>query len=347
MRYVETAARTSQAALTVSPRCSARVPHPAAPARATRSHVRFRSICQLIAWPRSGPGCRPPCRPQGRAVPSKPMPLPSFGFGHRPSWEYESPEGSGAALEEPQPQPIRKGWRGKVAVVTGGATGLGRHIAIEFGKLGCHVAFCFVNMPGRDVSEQALLTEAALTAMGVGVLAMKCDVRNRDSVDHFILEAKQRLGGVHFLVNNAGIASDGALWRLSEDAWNEVLETNVTGAFNCIRAVAPIFRSQHYGKIVSVSAHQADRPGFGVANYAASKAALLGLTRAAAVELGPANVNVNAVAPGFIERAQKSSVLGRVADPDDVAHVISFLCSESARHITGQTIVVDGGLSLE
>jgi 3-oxoacyl-[acyl-carrier protein] reductase len=288
------------------------------------------------------------------------MPLPPFGFGHRPSWEFQAPEGSGAALEEPQPQPARTGWRGKVAVITGGATGLGRHIAIEFGKLGCHVAFCFVNMPGRDVTEQALLTEAALTAMGVGVLAMRCDVRDRDAVDHFILEAKQRLGGVHFLINNAGIASDGALWRLSAAAWQEVLDTNVTGAFNCIRSVAPFFRGQHYGKIVSVSAHQAERPGFGVANYAASKAALLGLTRAAAVELGPANVNVNAVAPGFIrtermamlpseviERAQKSSVLGRVAEPDDVAHVISFLCSESARHITGQTIVVDGGLSLE
>jgi 3-oxoacyl-[acyl-carrier protein] reductase len=288
------------------------------------------------------------------------MPLPSFGFGHRPSWESPAPDVSGAALEEPQPQPARTGWRGKVAVVTGGATGLGRHIALEFGKLGCHVAFCFVNMPGRDVSEQALLTEAALTAMGVGVLAMRCDVRDRDAVDHFVLETKQRLGGVHFLINNAGIASDGALWRLSVEAWQEVLDTNVTGAFNCIRAVAPVFRGQHYGKIVSVSAHQAERPGFGVANYAASKAALLGLTRAAAVELGPANVNVNAVAPGFIrtermamlpseviERAQKSSVLGRVAEPDDVAHVISFLCSESARHITGQTIVVDGGLSLE
>jgi len=288
------------------------------------------------------------------------MPLPSFGFGHRPSWESPAPDVSGAALEEPQPQPARTGWRGKVAIVTGGATGLGRHIAIEFGKLGCHVAFCFVNMPGRDVSEQALLTEAALTAMGVGVLAKRCDVRDRDAVDQFILETKQRLGGVHFLINNAGIASDGALWRLSVQAWQEVLDTNVTGAFNCIRAVAPVFRGQHYGKIVSVSAHQAERPGFGVANYAASKAALLGLTRAAAVELGPANVNVNAVAPGFIrtermamlpseviERAQKSSVLGRVAEPDDVAHVISFLCSESARHITGQTIVVDGGLSLE
>jgi 3-oxoacyl-[acyl-carrier protein] reductase len=288
------------------------------------------------------------------------MPLPSFGFGHRPSWEFESIESSGATVEEPQPQPIRKGWRAKVAIVTGGATGLGRSIAMEFGKLGCHVAFCFVNMPGRDVTEQALLTETALTAMGVSVFAARCDVRERLAVDRFVEDTRQKLGGVHFLINNAGIASDGALWRLSEQAWNEVLDTNVTGAFNCMRAVAPIFRGQHYGKIVSVSAHQAERPGFGVANYAASKAALLGLTRAAAVELGPANVNVNAIAPGFIrtermamlpseviERAQKSSILGRVAEPEDVAHVISFLCSESARHITGQTIVVDGGLSLE
>jgi 3-oxoacyl-[acyl-carrier protein] reductase len=288
------------------------------------------------------------------------MPLPSFGFGHRPSWEHESQEARGAVLEEPQPQPIRKGWRGKVAIVTGGATGLGRAIAMEFGKLGCHVSFCFVNMPGRDVSEQALLTETALMAMGINVLACRCDVRDREAVELFVRNTSERLGGVHFLINNAGIASDGALWRLSEDAWDEVLDTNVTGSFNCIRAVAPIFRGQHYGKIVSVSAHQATRPGFGVANYAASKAALFGLTRAAAVELGPANVNVNAVAPGFIrtermamlpseviERAQKSSVLGRVAEPDDVAHVISFLCSDSARHITGQTIVVDGGLSLE
>lgn len=288
------------------------------------------------------------------------MPLSNFGFGHRPSWEFASVEGSGAALEEPQPQPITRGWRGKVAIVTGGATGLGRTIALEFGKLGCHVGFCFLEMPGRDVPEQALLTETALTAMGIGVHACRCDVRDRHAVEHFVQETKRKLGGVHFLINNAGIASDGALWRLSEASWKDVLETNVTGAFNCIRAVAPIFRAQHYGKIVSVSAHQAERPGFGVANYAASKAALLGLTRAAAVELGPANVNVNAVAPGFIrtermgmlpseviERAQKSSVLGRVAEPDDVAHVISFLCSESARHITGQTIVVDGGLSLE
>lgn len=288
------------------------------------------------------------------------MPFRNFGSGERPSWEHEAPDTSGAVVEEPQPQAIPQGWRGKAVVVTGGATGLGRSIAMEFGRLGCNVAFCFVNLPGRDVSEQAVLTEAALSAMGIGVLACKCDVRSREAVDRFIGLVKERFGTVHVLVNNAGIANDGALWRLSDDAWRDVLDTNVTGAFNCIRAVAPIFRAQHYGKIVSVSAHQAERPGFGVANYAASKAALLGLTRSAAVELGPANVNVNAVAPGFIrtermamlpaevvERARKHSVLGRVAEPDDVAQVVTFLCSEAARHITGQTLVVDGGLSLE
>jgi 3-oxoacyl-[acyl-carrier protein] reductase len=288
------------------------------------------------------------------------MPAPSFGYGHRPSWGDDEPAEGSAVLEREQPQPIAEGFQGKVAIVTGGATGLGRAIALEFARQGCHIAFCYVNMPGRDVVEQALLTETAIASMGVGVLALRCDVRDRAAVDHFIHEAKARLGGVHFLINNAGVANDGALWRLSDEAWHEVMDTNVTGAFHCIRAVAPVFRRQRYGKIVSVSAHQADRPGFGVSNYAASKAALLGLTRAAAVELGPSNVNVNAVAPGFvrtermgmlpkevIERAQKSSILGRVAEPDDVAHVVAFLCSEQARHITGQTITVDGGLSLE
>jgi 3-oxoacyl-[acyl-carrier protein] reductase len=287
------------------------------------------------------------------------MPAYFEHFGRGASWEEEG-ETSGTLLEQPQLQPIGAGFSGKVAVVTGGATGLGRCIAMEFARLGCQVAFCFVDLPGRDVTEQALLTETACTAMGATVHATRCDVRDRGAVERFIADVKSRFGTVHFLINNAGIAIDGALWRLSEDAWQEVLDTNVTGAFNCIRAVAPTFRGQRFGKIVSVSAHQAERPGFGVSNYAASKAALLGLTRAAAVELGPSNVNVNAVAPGFIrtermrmlpkeviERAQKSSVLGRVAEPEDVAHVITFLCSDEARHVTGQTVVVDGGLSLE
>ena len=286
---------------------------------------------------------------------------PPFSPSESGGWSVASGrESSGATLEQPLPQPVPAGFRGKAAVVTGGATGLGRAIAMEFARLGCNVAICYKEMKGRDVSEQALLTETALSSMGVAVYAARTDVRDREAVDRFISEAKARLGPLHFLVNNAGIAVDGALWRLSSQAWQDVLDTNVTGAFNCIRSVAPGFREQRYGKIVSISAHQAVRPGFGVANYAASKAALVGLTRAAAVELGPANINVNAVAPGFIrtermamlppevfERARRTSVLGRLAEPEDIAHVVSFLCSDDARHITGQVLCVDGGLALE
>jgi 3-oxoacyl-[acyl-carrier protein] reductase len=249
--------------------------------------------------------------------------------------------------------------KGNVAIVTGGATGLGRAIALEFARRGVHVGFNYVQLEGRDIAAQALLTETALRGLGVEVYSAVCDVRDPQAVAGFVEAVKAELGGVHYLVNNAGVAHDGALWRLSDDAWQEVIDTNLTGAFNCIRAVAPTFRKQRYGKIVNVASHQAYTPGFGVANYAASKAALIGLTRAAAVDLGPSNVNVNAVAPGFvrteliarlpaevIERAEKESLLGRVAEPEDVAHVVVFLCSEEARHITGQVIVVDGGLTL-
>jgi len=272
-----------------------------------------------------------------------------------------SPSASGAVLEAPLAEPIvSPGFRGKVSMVTGGATGLGRAVAIEFGRLGCNVAFCFVDLPGRDVREMALLTETTLSSMGVGVYADCCDVRDRNQVERFVAKVKQRFETVHFQVNNAGIAKDGAHWRLTGSEWASVLETNLTGAFNCIGAVAPLFRAQRFGKIVNVSSHLAGHPGFGVTSYAASKAGLEGLTRAVAVELGPSNVNVNAVAPGFIrterlqqlppeviDKARKSSVLGRIAEPGDVAKVITFLCSDEARHITGQTIVVDGGLSLE
>jgi 3-oxoacyl-[acyl-carrier protein] reductase len=278
-----------------------------------------------------------------------------------PAWQPQRrTSGAAVAQPDPLPDPVAPGLRGKVAVVTGGATGLGRGICMEFARRGIHVAFCFKELPGRDVSEMALLTETSLLAMGVKVFAARCDVRDRVDVDRFIARSKEHLGGLHFLVNNAGIGIDGALWRLTDEAWDDVMDTNVSGAFHCIRAAAPIFRSQKFGKIVNVSAHQASRPGFGVSNYAASKAALEGLTKAAAVELGSAGINVNAVAPGFIrtermmmlpkdviDRARRQAVLGRLAEPEDVAKVVAFLCSDDARHITGQTIVVDGGLSLE
>ncbi|MDX2059396.1 MAG: SDR family NAD(P)-dependent oxidoreductase [Gemmatimonadales bacterium] len=286
--------------------------------------------------------------------------MPFSEFGKVPTWQA-SARARAAVLPETQAQPvIAPGYSGKTVVVTGGATGLGRAIALEFGRLGCQVAFCFVNLPGRDVRETALLTETTLAAMGVKVFADSCDVRDRKQVVRFIEAVRERLGGVHYLVNNAGISHDGALWRLTEDEWSDVIRTNLIGAANCMAVCAPIFRSQRFGKIVNISSHQATHPGFGVTSYAASKAGLEGMTRAAAVELGPSNVNVNAVAPGFvrterlqslppevIDRARASTVLGRLAEPEDIAHVVSFLCSDEARHVTGQIIQVDGGLSLE
>jgi 3-oxoacyl-[acyl-carrier protein] reductase len=248
---------------------------------------------------------------------------------------------------------------GRVAVVTGGATGLGRAVALEFARRGVSVAFNWFNLKGRDIAGQALLTEAEVRSRGVGVFSSDVDVRDSKAVRQFIAAAASELGGIHYLINNAGISRDGAIWSMSDAAWQDVLQTNATGAFNCIQAVAPFFKDQHYGKIVSVSSHQSFNPGFGVANFAASKAAVIGLTKAAAVELGPSNVNVNAVAPGYVRtdalndlpaeilaKAEKSSVLGRIAEPEEVARVMVFLCSEQARHVTGQVIFIDGGMTL-
>ena len=275
--------------------------------------------------------------------------------------EAPAPPTAGAAVtqERPDPQRVGESLSGRVVIVTGGATGLGRAACLEFAQRGAAIAFNYLDLPGRDVTAQALLTETAIKAVGVPVYSARCDVRSHDEVERFVTQVKERLGGVHCLVNNAGVTHDGALWRLTEEAWREVMDTNVTGSFNCIQAVSAPMRAQRYGKIVNVASHQAFRPGFGIANYAASKAAIIGLTRSAAVDLGSSNINVNAIAPGFVktelltklprevlERAERESVLGRVAEPEDVARVIVFLCSDAARHITGQVIVVDGGLTL-
>lgn len=249
--------------------------------------------------------------------------------------------------------------RGNTAIVTGGASGLGRAIGLEFARHGVNVAFNYVELAGRDISAEALLTEAALRAHGVQVYCEHCDVRDRNAVDVFVTQARDYLGGLHYLVNNAGVHHDAALWRMSESAWKNVLETNVTGSFNCIGAVAGTFREQRYGKIINIASHQYARPSFGAANYTASKAAVVGLTKAAAVELGPYNINVNAVAPGFLrtelvealpahilEEAERRAALCRLGDPEDVAPLVVFLSSDEARHITGQVILVDGGETL-
>jgi 3-oxoacyl-[acyl-carrier protein] reductase len=263
-------------------------------------------------------------------------------------------------VEEAQSQRLeRREMRGHTALITGGATGLGRAIGLEFARRGVNVAFNYVEMPDRDISAQALLTETALRGFGVEVYGAYCDVRDRRAVERFVAEAHAELGGLHYLVNNAGIHRDAALWRMPDNAWLDVVQTNLTGSFNAIRAVAPYLREQRYGKIVSITSHQASYPGFGLSNFAASKAGVVGLTKAAAVELGAYNVNVNAVAPGFVrteligtlppevlQDAEHESVLGRIAEPEDIAHVVIFLCSDDARHITGHVIFVDGGYTL-
>lgn len=262
--------------------------------------------------------------------------------------------------EETQPKSLKYGssLRGRAAIVTGGATGLGKAIALELARNGAHVAFNYFSYDGGGgMRAEAEDTAREIRQLEVKVRCEECDVRDAAAVERFVRNTVDEFGAVQILVNNAGIARDRALWRLSDEQWRSVLDTNLTGAFHMIRALAPLFRRQHDGKIVNVSSVHGIRSEFGLANYSASKAGLLGLTRSAAVELGPSNVNVNAVAPGYIrttrltsgvpaeilDTARERAVLGRLGDPQDVANVVVFLCSEYARHITGAVIPVDGG----
>jgi 3-oxoacyl-[acyl-carrier protein] reductase len=262
-------------------------------------------------------------------------------------------------VEDTQPQPERlyDELFGTGAIVTGGATGIGRATSLELARHGVHIAFNYFDYGDGRIEAEAERTANELRQLEVTVVCRPCDVRDAEAVGAFVAEADQALSGLHILVNNAGIARDRALWRMEDDEWRDVLETNLTGAFNMIRAVAPILRAQQHGKIVNIASVHGLRSEFGLSNYAASKAGLIGLTRSAAVELGPSNINVNAVAPGYIrttrltdgvspevlDRARERTVLARLGDPQDVANVVVFLCSERARHLTGAVIPVDGG----
>lgn len=260
---------------------------------------------------------------------------------------------------EPRPEFDATNLRGQVAIVSGGSSGIGRAIALELAHCGCHVAFCFLDA-GSQARLDAQEVARKLRELEVRVYFRHCDVRDSRDVRRFVEEVDRELGGVQILINNAGIGRDGALWRLEDHEWEAVVRTNLDGAFFFTRSVAPIMRAQEYGKIVNVTSVHGVRSEFGISNYASSKAGLIGFTRSAAVELGPMNINVNAVAPGYIrttrltdgvpseilDRAREQAVLGRLGDPQDVAGVVIFLCSESARHITGAVIPVDGGYLL-
>ena len=248
---------------------------------------------------------------------------------------------------------------GQIAIVTGASSGIGRAVALDLARCGTDIAFCFLDT-GSQSRLDAQDVARALRELEVRVFFRSCDVRESGDVRSFVEEVEEALGSVHILVNNAGIGRDGALWRMEDHEWEAVVRTNLDGAFFFTRAVAPIMRRQEYGKIVNVTSVHGVRSEFGISNYASSKAGLIGLTRSAAVELGPKNINVNAVAPGYIrttrltdgvpseilDKAREQAVLGRLGDPQDVAGVVLFLCSESARHITGAVIPVDGGYLL-
>jgi len=267
-----------------------------------------------------------------------------------------------AATVEPEPLLVTTGAavRGSVAIVTGGSTGIGKAVAFALADQGLHIAFNYLDDGTPRTRRQAQRVAQELEARGVRALCRSCDIRRSDDVNRFVQDTVEALGGVHILINNAGIGRDRALWRMSDDEWHAVVRTNLDGAFYFTRAVAPHFRAQESGKIVNIASVHGIRSEFGVSNYAASKAGLIGLTRSAAVELGSANVNVNAVAPGYIrttkltesvpsevlDRARERSVLGRLGDPSDVAGVVLFLVSEAARHITGVVLPIDGGYLL-
>ncbi|MFQ6090360.1 MAG: 3-oxoacyl-ACP reductase FabG [Candidatus Bipolaricaulia bacterium] len=240
---------------------------------------------------------------------------------------------------------------GEAAIVTGGSLGIGAAIAVDLAAHGADVA---INYRKHDTEAKAVVAE--IESLGRQGLAIKADVSSLADAERMVKEVLEKFGRLDILVNNAGINWDGVVWKMTEEQWDAVINIDLKGCFNYIRAVAPIFREQNSGKIVNITSINALRGKFGQTNYSAAKAGVIGLTKAVAKELGRNNVNVNAVAPGMIETemmkdipekfkqiALDETVFGRLGQPEDVAHVVTFLCSEAARHITGEVIKVDGG----
>jgi len=243
---------------------------------------------------------------------------------------------------------------GKVALVTGGSLGIGRATVLALAREGADVAFTFLGFRGRAGEQEDVATE--VRSLGRRCLAVESDVSKFRDAEAVVRRVVGELGGLHILVNNAGITRDGVIWKMDEEQWDNVLDVNLKGCFNYIRAASQVFREQRYGKIVSIASINGMRGKFGQANYAASKAGIIGLTKTVAKELGKYNVNVNVIAPGMIEtdmtqtlseevkqQSVSEIVLGRFGQPEDIAEAVAFLVSEKARHVTGEIMKVDGG----
>ena len=240
---------------------------------------------------------------------------------------------------------------GRVALVTGAVRGIGAAIARELGRAGCDVAL--VDLGAFDGAEA---TAGAVRGMGRRAIALRADVTSLEAAENAVAATVHALGRLDILVCNAGITRDAMVWKMTEEAWDQVLDVNLKGCFTFCRAAAPVFRGQQQGRIVTMASINGLRGKVGQSNYAASKAGIIALTKSLARELGPSGVTVNCVAPGMVatemmvalptevvEKARMESAVGRIAQPEDVAHVVAFLCSDRARHVTGEVIKVDGG----
>jgi 3-oxoacyl-[acyl-carrier protein] reductase len=238
---------------------------------------------------------------------------------------------------------------GKVALVTGGSRGIGAAIARELGAAGARVAVNYRS--SADVAEEI--------AGEIGGVAMEGDVAEPDRVAALVARVEDELGEIDCLVNNAGVTRDGLIARMSDEDWDAVIETNLRGTFNTCRAVSRKMLRRRAGSIVNLTSVVGIHGNPGQANYAASKAGIIGLTKALARELGTRGVRVNAIAPGYIDTELTgvlpeevrgailgSTPLGRLGEPEDVARAVRFLLSEEAAFVTGTVLLVDGGLGM-
>lgn len=240
----------------------------------------------------------------------------------------------------------------RVAVVTGGSRGIGRAVSIKLGMLGAKVVVNYSSSSGAADEVVKYIEESGGTAVAVGG-----DIACAEQAKALIDKAIDMFGRVDILVNNAGITRDNLLMRMKDDEWDKVIQTNLTGVFNCTRAAIRPMLKQRWGRIISMSSVVGISGNAGQANYCASKAGVIGLTKAVAREVGSRGITVNAIAPGFIktdmtdalpdelkDQMIKNIALGRPGTPEDVANLVAFLASDLSSYITGQIISVDGGI---
>ena len=243
---------------------------------------------------------------------------------------------------------------GKTAVVTGGSRGIGRAICLELAGQGANIVLCYA---GNESS--AAETTAACEQLGVKALALRCNVADAGEVKAMMDTALAEFGRIDILVNNAGITRDGLLMMMKEEDFDAVLDTNLKGAFLCMKAATRTMMKQRYGRIVNLSSVVGLRGNAGQVNYAASKAGVIGMTKSAAKELASRGITVNAVAPGFIDTDMTASLpenartallssipVGRLGAAEEVAKAVAFPASDDAAYVTGQVLAIDGGMSM-